>query len=310
MAQNKFKILIVEDSLFNQAILRHILEMDQAGMPEDQRPIYEIATAQSGPEALEMILNDDPDLVLLDIILPGMSGFEILASLQMKIGWQAPSVIIISGLSDEEDEEKGLSLGAVDYIAKPFKQSIVLARIKTHLKIVEQMRIIEMHSMVDQLTGMPNRRGFDNQLAMEWGRAIRDKTHLSLLMVDVDRFKVFNDNYGHQQGDVALQTVSATIRAVLKRASDFGSRWGGEEFAILLPNTNLEGALHVAELLRESIEDTAVPSIGDHADLNVSVSIGAASVIPTRDHDVEAFIAQSDKALYAAKEGGRNRVCG
>ena len=162
--------------------------------------------------------------------------------------------------------------------------------------------------MVDALTGLPNRRSFDSQLAMEWGRAIREKTDLGLLMVDVDRFKTFNDDHGHQQGDVGLQTVAAGIRAMLRRPSDFCARWGGEEFAVLLPNTNLAGALHVGELIRANVEDLPVPSISGSTDLHVTVSIGVNSIIPSRDSAVEGFIAMADKALYAAKEAGRNKV--
>jgi len=310
--QSLFKILIVDDSLLNQEVLRRILaeplnaDPQNAGADQAQ---YLIITAKSGIEALEKVTQENPDLILLDIVMPGMSGFDVLARLKESNETSRIPVIIISGLDHEGDEEKGLLMGAVDYVAKPFKKSVVLARIKTHLKIVEQMRIIERLSMVDTLTGMPNRRSFNQRMDAEWGRAIREKTPISFLMIDVDRFKLFNDNYGHQQGDVALQTVANAIQTTLKRSSDMAARWGGEEFAVLLPNTPIEGALMIAEQIRANIESTPVPSIGDYPPLPIAASLGATTLIPAPESSMQDFFEQADQALYTAKETGRNRVC-
>jgi len=172
-------------------------------------------------------------------------------------------------------------------------------------------RIVELSSlgMEDQLTGMPNRRSFDNRLAMEWGRAMRERTSLCMLMIDVDHFKAFNDTYGHQQGDVALQMVAKTIPLPLRRSSDFTARWGGEEFAVLLPNTNSEGASRVAENIRLGIENAEIPNLDGGLMQKVTVSIGVGSLIPRPKDSVDKLIAHADAALYHAKKTGRNKVC-
>ena len=310
MEHDSFKVLVVDDSVFNQEALRRILVADEESAPESAPIHYTILTAKNGNEALDVILTERPDLVLLDIIMPGMSGFEVLDKMHGFADAHKPPVIVISGLDDEEDEEKGFMLGAVDYITKPFKKSIVMARIRTHLKIVEQLRIIEELSTVDSLTGIPNRRGYNNHMAIEWGRAIRDNTPLGVLMIDIDKFKLFNDTYGHQQGDIVLQVVAKAIRDSLKRSSDMAARWGGEEFVVLLPNTEIAGALIVAEQVRGAIEAAQVPSLHEHdTHLSVTASIGAATVMPTADDAIADLIERSDKALYMAKETGRNRVC-
>ena len=161
--------------------------------------------------------------------------------------------------------------------------------------------------MIDQLTNMPNRRSFDERLHMEWSRAIREQAPISLLMLDIDKFKNYNDTYGHQQGDVALQTVAKILLGSTRRSSDFAARWGGEEFAVLLPNTPLPNAVDVAGKIRVNIENEVIPCAGNST-ANVTASIGVNSQIPARDSSLEAFISAADKALYAAKAAGRNLV--
>ena len=309
MELENFKILIVDDSRFNLEVLSRIL-LAAAETDDPDYPKYTMTKASSGTEALEKALEEKPDLILLDIIMPGMSGFDVLAILKETEELRGIPVIIISGLADENDEEKGLSLGAVDYITKPFKNSIVIARVKTHLKIVAQMRIIERLSIIDQLTNIPNRRYFDNRIATEWKRTIREKVDISVLMIDVDHFKKFNDTYGHQQGDVVLKEVAATIKATVKRPTDIVARWGGEEFVVLLINTELEGAMIVAEQIRQGVENLKVYNINDpDVPLHVEVSIGAASMAPVAESLMEELVGDADKALYTAKETGRNKVC-
>jgi len=310
MNHETFKILIVDDSLFNREILRRILKEDEAKMgiaPEDTR--YEIITADSGEAALVSVENDHPDLMLLDIVMPGISGFEVLERLQQDEMNKNMPVIVISGLDSENDEEKSFMLGAVDFITKPFANTIVTARIKTHLRIIEQMRIIERISLSDQLTGLPNRRSFDNRMAFSWKLAIRDQKPIAAMMIDIDFFKKFNDNYGHQQGDVTLIEVGAAIESVVKRPLDFAARWGGEEFVVLLPNTDLPGAMFVAEQIRLTIGSTQVPRLDGGDPLHVTASLGVCVWTPTLDHDMDEFLKHADEALYAAKESGRNRVC-
>ena len=310
MELEKFKILIVDDSRFNLEILSRILSAAAAETNDPDYPQYTIAMASSGPEAIEKVVAEKPDLILLDIIMPGMSGFDVLEIFKKNDETRGIPVIIISGLADENDEEKGLLLGAVDYITKPFKNSIVIARVKTHLKIVEQMRIIERLSIIDQLTNIPNRRYFDNRINSEWKRAVREKLDISILMIDVDHFKNFNDTYGHQQGDVVLKEVASAIKTTLKRPSDIVARWGGEEFVVLLINTDINGAMVVAEQIRYNIENLEVQNLADRSSpLRVTASVGASSVAPTVGSLTEVAVGEADKALYDAKESGRNRVC-
>ena len=161
--------------------------------------------------------------------------------------------------------------------------------------------------MKDQLTGIPNRRSFDNRLNLEWGRAMREKKPLSILMLDVDKFKNYNDAYGHQQGDVALQTVAKSLKRSIKRSVDFAARWGGEEFIALLPITSSAGAVSVAEKVRKNIENAIIPSV-DEGSSKLTVSIGVSSKIPSPENSIGVFISAADAALYKAKSAGRNRV--
>jgi len=298
MSEDKLKILIVEDSKLNQEILRKILSKD-----------YTIVIAQDGAEALEKVKAEHPDLILLDIILPGMDGFGVLTELKKNDASHSIPVLIISGRSNPDDEVKGLKLGAVDYITKPFHEIVVKARVDTQIRILTQMRIIEEFGFIDTLTSIPNRRQFDQFLVREWNRTRRDKIPFSILMIDVDHFKMYNDTHGHQQGDVALQTVASTIASSLKRKSDTAARWGGEEFAVLLPNTTLEGAMQVAEDIRRNIESAAIPVSGDDSYHHVTISMGVAQMLPDTDISIANLILQADMALYNAKDKGRNRVC-
>ncbi|MDR2696141.1 MAG: diguanylate cyclase [Deltaproteobacteria bacterium] len=175
-------------------------------------------------------------------------------------------------------------------------------------KLIEQLRTIERLSMTDQLTAAANRRSFDERLNMEWSRAIRNNAPMSILLMDADRFKHYNDTYGHLQGDVALQTIARTLEQKLVRPADFFARWGGEEFAILLPHTNIKGGLHLGEQIRLAIENTVIPC-ADGAATRITVSIGVNTRIPTHDASIDDFLSGADKALYAAKNTGRNRIC-
>jgi diguanylate cyclase (GGDEF)-like protein len=296
MNDDRFKILVVDDERPNLDVLNEMLKND-----------YRVIIAKSGAAALERAERDNPDLILLDIVMPGMDGFEVLASLKKSEKTMRIPVICITGLDNVADEEKGLAIGAVDYITKPFHRSIVLARIATHLRIVEQIRFIEQLGLYDALTKIPNRRSFDNHLATEWGRANREKTPISLLMVDVDHFKQLNDSYGHQHGDAVLQELAVVMKSVLKRAADFLARWGGEEFAVLLPQTDLKGAREVAEQIRAGVEAAGV-YCADATGTKTTVSVGVNAQRPVPETALEEFIHETDKRLYQAKEAGRNRI--
>ena len=295
--EKKNSLLIVDDETMNLKILTHILSSD-----------YTIYTATNGESAIEKAKENMPDLILLDIIMPGIDGYQTLTELKKCEEIKKIPVIFITGLTSEKDEEKGLTLDAADYITKPFSATIVKLRVRNQIQIVNQFRTIQHLSMIDQLTNLPNRRSLDERLNLEWNLAIRERTSISILMADVDKFKNFNDTYGHQQGDVVLQTVAKILSNSSKRPSDFATRWGGEEFMVLLPNTPLEGATEIAEKIRSNVESEIIPC-GDGSNARLTISIGVNTLIPTQSSSVDDFIARADKALYEAKETGRNRVC-
>jgi diguanylate cyclase (GGDEF)-like protein len=277
-------------------MLSHILQSE-----------YAVRIASDGESAIRIAEKYLPDLILLDILMPGMDGYQVFTALQNERTAHIP-VIFITGLKNSDDEKKGLKLGAADFISKPFDDMIVKLRVQHQIRIINQLHTIEQLSMMDQLTGIPNRRNFDNRLRFEWGRAIRETSPISLLMIDIDHFKTYNDTYGHQQGDRALCMVAQVLTQALKRTSDFAARWGGEEFAVLLPNTDSRGGLEIAEQMRENAESSKV--FCDNGDLTqLTISIGVNTHMPAFSCSIEEFILRSDKALYSAKNTGRNKVC-
>ena len=294
--ERKNSLLIVDDEKANLIILTHILGAD-----------YTIYSATSGLSAIEKAKEYKPDLILLDILMPDMEGYETLAELRKYEEVQEVPVIFITGLSSDKDEEKGLSLDAADYIAKPFNTMVVKLRVRNQIQIINQIRTIQHLSMMDQLTNLPNRRCFDGRLQTEWNLAKRERTSISILMIDVDKFKIFNDTYGHQHGDVVLQTVANIFSQAFRRPTDFAARWGGEEFIILLPNTPLAGAMEVAEKIRGDVEKAIIPC-QDGSITKVTISVGLNTQMPDQNSSMDAFISKADLALYAAKEAGRNRI--
>ena len=294
--EKKNSLLIVDDENTNLKVLTHILGSE-----------YTILTATNGTSAIEKAKEYKPDLILLDILMPEMNGYEILSIIKKCEDIKRIPVIFITGLSSDEDEEKGLSLEAADYITKPFSSMIVKLRVRNQIQIINQMRTIEHLSLIDQLTNIPNRRSFDDRLRMEWKQAAREQTPISILMIDLDNFKNINDTCGHQHGDKVLKTVASVFSQSFKRPGDFAARWGGEEFVVLLPNTPLEGAMEIAEKIRTDIQNMEI-SFDNGSTIKVTVSIGVNFATPTKDCPVDPFISGADKALYAAKDAGRNKT--
>ncbi|MDR0465522.1 MAG: diguanylate cyclase [Treponema sp.] len=292
----KNSLLIVDDENSNLKVLSHILGSE-----------YSIYTAKNGYDAIERAKEYKPDLILLDILMPEMDGYQTLSTIKKIEEIKKIPVVFITGLDSDEDEEKGLSLDAADYITKPFSPIVVKLRVRNQIQIITQMRTIERLSLIDQLTNLPNRRSFDDRLLMEWKQSIREQMPISLLMMDLDKFKKINDDYGHQQGDVVLMSSALIFSRAVKRPADFVARWGGEEFVVLLPNTPLQGARDIAENIRASVESTPIQSDNGPV-INITISIGVNSIIPSRMDSIDAFLSGADKGLYAAKEAGRNKV--
>jgi len=293
----KNSVLIVDDEAANIIALTNILS-----------PEYDIYAAKNGQDAIVLAKEHLPDVILLDILMPEMDGYEVIAALKSVELTRAIPIIFITGLVSPEEEEKGLILGASDYITKPFHSSIIKLRVQNQIQFSSQFNIVKALSLSDELTGLFNRRGFDYRLRMEMNRAKREQTPICIIMLDIDNFKEYNDLHGHLQGDTALQSAARVIKQTLKRPADFSARWGGEEFTVLLPDTDMHGASGVAERIRSGIENCSIFCInGDTA--NITVSIGLNIYLPENDVSVRDFIAGADKALYAAKTSGKNRIC-
>lgn len=297
-AGERAKILIVDDVPANIRVLVQGLMAD-----------YELRVATGGGEALATVANELPDLILLDVTMPPPDGHEVCRQLKADPRFQHIPVVFISGRDEEEDELLGLQLGAVDYVTKPFSLPVVRARIATHLELKRYRDLLENQSLVDGLTGIPNRRRLDQFLEQIWPLCQRRAEPLALVMMDVDHFKSYNDRCGHLAGDDCLRRIGQALCRARHRPLDLIARYGGEEFACVLADTDRDGALAVAENLRAAVNALMIghpdPEVADF----VSVSLGVAATIPGEVQSVDDLISAADQALYEAKRQGRNRVC-
>jgi diguanylate cyclase (GGDEF)-like protein len=303
-------ILIVDDNPTNLSVLS--IALKAAG--------YRTRVAMDGESAIEQVQVDAPELILLDVQMPGIDGFETCLRLKANPVTQDIPIIFITASVDLDNKVKGLSIGAVDYITKPFQKEEVLARVRVHLelrfltrKVQEQAIALkqanqELHRLanLDGLTEVANRRRFDEYFEQEWRRSAREQTPLSLILCDIDYFKNYNDHYGHQAGDACLRKVARAISETLHRPADLVARYGGEEFAIILPHTPLEGAVHIAELLQIQIEQLGILHAQSQVSSYITLSLGISSQIPEPLQENHTLIAATDKALYLAKSEGRN----
>ena len=280
--------------------------------------------ACTGPEALRLAHHCPPDLVLLDIDLPELNGFEVCRA--MKSSALLAEVPIIFITSDAEQEVEGLSLGAVDFITKPPRPAQVAARVSLHLRMNQMHGALRRAAATDALTGLANRRQFDDALQSEWLRARRgDKASLSLLMIDIDHFKAYNDHYGHLGGDQCLRRVGEALQRIIHRPGDLLARFGGEEFTILLPDTDARGACCVARYALHEVQDARLRHARSPTSGYVTVSVGVSALEgatyewtdAVRDALLEGaqrhapasdLVAAADQALYACKAGGRNHA--
>lgn len=291
-------ILIVDDMTSNIQVLANALQDD-----------YRIKVATSGERALQIAQSaSPPDLILLDIMMPGLDGYQVCKQLKSDPKTSGIPIIFVTALSEVSDEEKGLNLGAVDYITKPFHLPIVKARVRNHMSLKLKTDLLEELSHVDGLTHIANRRHFNEVLDKEARRILRLNQPISLIMLDIDYFKPFNDNYGHGLGDECLTQVAKALRSVIKRPGDLLARYGGEEFAVILPETSEQGALKVAEDLRAAVEAMhfahQYSEVADH----VTISVGVASNEHDQDQCMHSLLQRADQALYQAKKAGRNQV--
>lgn len=290
-------LLIVDDERQNRLLLTELFQDE-----------YKIIQAKNGEQALERAHTRKPDLILLDVLMPEMDGMEVIRELKRSDTTRNIPVIFITALDSRSDEEKGLNLGAVDYIAKPFHPPIVRVRVRNHMQLVQQRDLLEKLAALDGLTGIPNRRRFDDTYAVEWNRCQRSGKPLSLIVADVDLFKKYNDTLGHAAGDRVLQEVANLLRQAVRRPSDLVARYGGEEFVILLPETDAKDAQQLAERLLQQLHEKALPHPAGITDY-VTLSMGGATTTPLQTNVDTSFFKLADDALYEAKGSGRNRIC-
>jgi len=291
------KILIVDDGKMNRTILSKVFAAD-----------YTVMMAENGTEALELVDKSPPDVILLDVVMPGMDGYVVLKTLKSKAQTQEIPILFVTSLDSPEEEEKGLVLGAADYVTKPIHPAIVRARVRNQLEVVRKRKLLEDLALLDGLTEINNRRKFEVEFEREWLRAMRNGAPLSVAMLDVDCFKLYNDTAGHQAGDEALKIIAKTLRSQLKRAGDLVARYGGEEFVMLLPDAESDKGQKLAQNVGQAVEALNIPHESNVAASCVTVSIGGATTIPQKNADRADFLKMADDALYRAKEKGRNRV--
>ena len=307
----KSNILIVDDSLDNIELLATILV--NSG--------YNVLTSDSGALAIETARNNVPDLILLDISMPEIDGLKVCQILKKNDSTKNVPVIFLSALKEIEIKTQAFDSGGDDYITKPFHFKEVLIRVKNqieksrlHLELEQKNIILERKNSqlsklatVDSLTQIANRHCFDEFLKREWYRGIRDRFPLSLIFADVDYFKLYNDRFGHYQGDICLQNVARAISKTVNRPADLVARYGGEEFAIILPQTSANNALYVAEKIRLEVKKLGLPHPESSITDIVSLSLGVSSIVPSSQYKIEQLFVIADKALYRAKMQGRDR---
>jgi diguanylate cyclase (GGDEF)-like protein len=295
---NRPKLLIVDDQPTNIRVLHELFRQD-----------CDVFMATSGEQAISVCQTQLPDLILLDVVMEGMDGHEVCRRLKADPATQGIPIIFITAQQQESDEVLGLELGAVDFITKPINTTIVRARVRTHLTLKLQSDLLRSMALMDGLTGVANRRKFNEDILAAWRLCLREQKPLSLILVDVDYFKRYNDRYGHQAGDDCLKSVAQTLSETVRRPYDLVARYGGEEFACVLPNTVLSGAVEIAERMQERVRTLGIEHSASDVDRVVTISLGVATLTPTRDLEFQALIEAADKQLYEAKNAGRARVC-
>ncbi len=296
------KILLIDDSRLIAHVAKTILT----------KRGHQVILAQEGLAGFEAAKSEQPDIILLDLIMPGMDGYQVCQELKGEGSTKEIPVIMLTSKAEPADKVRGLEMGALDYVTKPFDEGELVARVNTQLKLKELREALQEKNRQlqdlanrDGLTGLYNHRYFHEQLSKDFLRARRYHESLSCVLLDIDYFKKFNDTHGHQTGDVVLSTLGHIIEKSI-RDSDFAARYGGEEFAVILYHSDGSGAYDVAERLRQMVEDYEVHDKGNV--LHVTISIGVATFPHKAIQDSKELIECADKALYRAKENGRNRV--
>ncbi|MGM0520274.1 MAG: GGDEF domain-containing response regulator [Campylobacterota bacterium] len=314
----KSSVLIVDDMQENLMLLSDIL-----------KDRYQVKIAKSGEKALEIVEKGDVDLILLDVVMPNLDGYEVCKILQKSESTKDIPIIFVTGNSNPKDEKKGFELGAVDYITKPFSSATVRARVKTHMnlhlrqleleelseilkdknkELQKYIEMVEKISITDGLTNIYNRRHFNDTFPKVINSAKRKDELVCFLLLDIDNFKQYNDNYGHQAGDDALIKFSSCLKDNLKRSDDVAFRLGGEEFGILFKSDSKQKAIDFAQMIREKIENLKIPHEYSSASKYLTASIGLVCEKANKIENEDRIYKLADNLLYKSKESGRNKV--
>ncbi|QIE24142.1 Protein-glutamate methylesterase/protein-glutamine glutaminase [Caballeronia sp. SBC1] len=297
-ANRRPKILIADDQPTNIRVLYELFR--------DQCDVF---MATTGAQTMQICRAELPDLILLDVVMEDIDGHEVCRRLKADSLTGAIPIIFVTSQNQEADEVIALGLGAVDFITKPINPVIVRARVRTHLTLKLQGDLLRASALLDGLTGVANRRKFDEDVQTDWRQCLRESAPLSLILIDIDYFKLYNDRYGHQAGDNCLKLVARALFDALRRPYDKLARYGGEEFACLLPKTELAGASAMAQRMQTRVSELNVEHLGSDVDQVVTISLGVASMVPTPSVTPELLLKAADQQLYEAKRTGRARVC-
>lgn len=298
---DKQTLMIVDDNQSNLDAMEALFDF-----------MYKVVLKNNAKGAIDYAMKEEVDLILLDVGMPHMNGYEACELLKSNELTAHIPIIFVTAAGSPDEEEKGLLLNAVDYIVKPIHLPILNVRVRNQMALVQSRKKLEELSSVDGLTGAYNRRQLDTMLLQHYASTIRHGHCLGLLMIDIDNFKQYNDNYGHVKGDECLRQVAEAIMSVRRRESDVVGRYGGEEFAIVLPETDVEGALIVANKVLSQVQQLNIQHTANMPYQKVTVSIGLA-VFEAKNHyqqeiSVEEFVHQADEQLYAAKDKGKNCI--
>ena len=290
------KILVIDDSAVQAEYLRSILKEE-----------YDVTVCNTAREGLAAAKEGCFGLILLDIVMPDMDGFILLRELKETDLTKHIPVIMLTSLSDVQYEERGLLMGAVDYVAKPFSPVIIRARVNTHIQLYHYQMEFKQQAMVDELTGVANRRRYEGESLSKWREAIRFGMPLSICMFDIDKFKLYNDTFGHPAGDQVISAVAKTTSSYFQRSMDLFARYGGEEFIAVFVGSDGHNAFEFLKTIRQAVEDLHIPHCSPVSQW-VTVSVGGVSLIPKVGDSYDTYLKLADTMLYDAKRLGRNRV--
>lgn len=290
-------ILIVDDEIANIEIMNVALEEE-----------YEVCFATSGAQAIEVAKSVSPDLILLDVMMPDIDGYEVCKTIKAIPALADVPIIFSTGLDDQDAEARGLTLGAIDYITKPVQPVILNARVRNHIELKRLRDQLAQMAVTDALTGLSNRRHLEQVLNTEINRLSRAGDWLSFIMVDIDFFKQFNDTYGHPVGDRCIAMVAAALNRAVRRAADVSARYGGEEFACVLPGAPPEAAASVASDIQAQVRYLGIPHMASTISPFVTVSVGVASARCLPNMSADLWVQHADRQLYESKKEGRNRI--